>query len=282
MVGHQQKKLNNMKVSIVSVFRDEAKYLKEWIEFHLLVGVDKFYLINNNSIDDFELVLSPYILSGVVVLSNITTEIKNNTPGFKNEEILVRDFIQKMNEIVSSLDDDWTIHISTDEFLFPTEKNNIKDVLINYGDNVGEIAVNWTLFGNNNFSLETNDLLIEKLTKSSESQHVHNFHVKPIFKPKGIIYIPSVHFVTLKPGYIKVDANGNQNNFRNNYEVIDRVLHPLHINHYRLRDLSWTDSKLEMYKLWGRNDFLSLINSYNDVENHNISRFIDDLKTRMN
>lgn len=271
-----------MKISIVSIFRDESKYLKEWIEFHLLVGVDKFYLVNNNSIDDFEIVLSPYILSGVVVLSNITTEIKNNTPGFNNEQILVHDFIQKMNEIISSLDDDWVIHLSTDEFLFPTEKNNIKEVLINYNDNVGEVSVNWTLFGNNNIYLNENELLIEKLTKSSKPDNVENFQVKPIFKPKCINYIPSVHFVSLKSEFIKVDANENQNNFRNNYEVITRVYHPLHINHYRLRDLSWTESKIEMYKLWGRNDLLNLNKSYNDIENYNISRFINPLKTVMN
>ena len=282
MAEHQQKKLNNMKVSIVSIFRDEAKYLREWIEFHLLVGVDKFYLVNNNSIDNFDEVLSPYILSGVVVLSNITTEIINNTPGFKNEEIIVAEWIRKMNEIVESSNDDWVIHVSTDEFLFPTEKDNIKDVLINYGDNVGEISVNWTLFGNNDVYLNENDLLIEKLTKSSDPHHIHNFHVKPIFKPKSVFYIPSVHFVSLKPGFIKVDANGNQNNFRNGYEVTDRVYSPLHINHYRLRDLSWTNSKIEMYKLWGRNDFLTLSNAYNDIENYNISRFVGNLKMKLN
>jgi hypothetical protein len=282
MVVHQQKKLNNMKVSIVSIFRDESKYLKEWIEFHLLVGVDKFYLVNNNSIDNFDEVLSPYILSGVVVLYNITTETKNNTPGFKNEQIIVKDWVKKMNEIVLSSDDDWVIHISTDEFLFPSEKNNIKDVLINYHDSVGEISVNWTMFGNNNFSLGKDDLLIEKLTKSSEPNHILNFHVKPIFKPKGITYIPSVHFGYLKHGFVKVDANGNPNNFRNGHEVIDRVYHPLHINHYRLRDLSWTESKLKMYELWGRNDLLDLSKSYNDIDNYNISRFVENLKTRMN
>jgi hypothetical protein len=259
-----------MKVSIVSIFRDESKYLKEWVEFHLLVGVDKFYLVNNNSIDNFDEVLSTYISSGVVVLSNITTEITNNTPGFHNEQIIVNEWIRKMNEIVMSSNDDWVIHISTDEFLFPTEKNNIKDVLINYDNNVGEISVNWTLFGNNNVYLNENDLLIEKLTRSSQPDHIHNLHVKPIFKPKSVISIPSVHFVSLKPGFIKVDANGNQNNFKNGYEVINRVYQPLHINHYRLRDLSWTESKIDMYKLWGRNDFLNLSTSYNDIENYNM------------
>jgi len=86
-----------MKVSIVSIFRDESKYLKEWIEFHLLVGVDKFYLVNNNSIDNFNEVLSPYILSGVVELFNITTETTKNTPGFSNESIFVKECGRKMN-----------------------------------------------------------------------------------------------------------------------------------------------------------------------------------------
>jgi hypothetical protein len=270
-----------MKVSIVSIFRDESKYLKEWIEFHLLVGVDKFYLVNNNSIDNFNEVLSPYILSGVVELFNITTETTKNTPGFSNESILVKEWVRKMNEIIMSSNDDWVIHVSTDEFLFPTEKNNIKDVLINYDDNVGEISVNWTLFGNNNVYLSENDLLIEKLTKSSDSNHIHNFHVKPIFKPKSISHIPSVHFGLLKNGFIKVDANGNQNNFKTNYEVKDRVYSPLHINHYRLRDLSWTDSKIDIYKLWGRNDLLNMEKLYNDIDNHNISKFVKDLKKQM-
>lgn len=281
MEEHQQKKLNNMKVGIVSIFRDESKYLKEWIEFHLLVGVDKFYLVNNNSIDNYDEVLSQYILSGTVVLFDLTTEIKNNTPGSNNEQIIVNAWLQKMNEIVLSSDDDWVIHVSTDEFLFPTEKNNIKDVLINYDDSVGEISINWTLFGNNNFSLGENDLLIERLTKSSEPNNINNFHVKPIFKPKGVNNIPSVHFGSLKPGFTKVDANGNQSNFRNSCEVNNRVYGPLHINHYRLRDLSWTESKIEMYKLWGRNDIITLSKCYNDIENHNILRFVDKLKTIM-
>ena len=42
-----------MKVSIISQFRDEAKFLKEWIEFHLMIGFDDFYLINHLSKDNY-------------------------------------------------------------------------------------------------------------------------------------------------------------------------------------------------------------------------------------
>ena len=38
-------------LSFCSIFKNEAPYMKEWIEYHLLVGVDHFYLYNNNSTD---------------------------------------------------------------------------------------------------------------------------------------------------------------------------------------------------------------------------------------
>lgn len=55
-------------VAIMSIFRDEADWLQEWIEYHLSIGVEHFYLYDNCSADDFEEVLSPYIESGIVTL----------------------------------------------------------------------------------------------------------------------------------------------------------------------------------------------------------------------
>lgn len=36
-------------LAICAIFQDEAAYLKEWIEFHKLVGVQHFYLYNHAS-----------------------------------------------------------------------------------------------------------------------------------------------------------------------------------------------------------------------------------------
>lgn len=55
-------------VSICAIFKNEAPFLKEWIEYHLMLGVEHFYLYNNNSEDNFEDVLKPYIDSGIVEL----------------------------------------------------------------------------------------------------------------------------------------------------------------------------------------------------------------------
>ena len=39
---------------------------REWIEYHQMMGVEHFYLFDNNSTDDFWPVLLPYIEKGVV------------------------------------------------------------------------------------------------------------------------------------------------------------------------------------------------------------------------
>ena len=35
-----------------TICRDDAEYLPEWIEFHRLVGVERFFLYDNGSTDD--------------------------------------------------------------------------------------------------------------------------------------------------------------------------------------------------------------------------------------
>ena len=55
-------------LSIVAIYRDEAVYLREWVEFHRIVGVERFFLYDNFSVDDHREVLAPYLDEGIVVL----------------------------------------------------------------------------------------------------------------------------------------------------------------------------------------------------------------------
>ena len=48
------------------IIKDEANCLKEWIDYHHLLGVDIFYIFDNGSKDNIKEVLSPYIASGLV------------------------------------------------------------------------------------------------------------------------------------------------------------------------------------------------------------------------
>jgi len=57
-------------ISICAIFKNEAIYIEEWIEYHLNIGIDHFYLYNVGSSDGYENVLKTYIKNNIVTLVN--------------------------------------------------------------------------------------------------------------------------------------------------------------------------------------------------------------------
>ncbi len=55
-------------VSICAIFKDEALYLKEWVEYYRLIGTDHIFMYNNFSSDNYLEVLAPYIKEDFVTL----------------------------------------------------------------------------------------------------------------------------------------------------------------------------------------------------------------------
>ena len=53
-------------LSIVAILKCEGPYLKEWIDYHLIAGVDHFYLYDNESPDNQAEVAKPYVEAGLV------------------------------------------------------------------------------------------------------------------------------------------------------------------------------------------------------------------------
>ena len=53
-----EKKYN---VAICAIFKNEGPYLKEWLEFNHLIGIEHFFMYNNNSEDNYLELLNPYI-----------------------------------------------------------------------------------------------------------------------------------------------------------------------------------------------------------------------------
>jgi Glycosyltransferase family 92 len=69
LFGSDKKQKYDYDLCVCAIFRDEAPYLKEWIEFHRLVGIQKFYLYNNASTDNYKEVLQRYINKEIVYLT---------------------------------------------------------------------------------------------------------------------------------------------------------------------------------------------------------------------
>lgn len=55
-------------LAVCALFRNEARYLDEWVRFHHAMGAQHFFLYDNNSDDDPRSVLAPFIDAGGVTL----------------------------------------------------------------------------------------------------------------------------------------------------------------------------------------------------------------------
>lgn len=219
-------------LSIMAIFRDEAPYLKEWIEFHRLVGVEHFYLIDHLSTDHYQDVLQPYIDAGIVDIDHCETEYVN----WKWNTLQIKLYRDKMDEI--KFQTYWLAIIDIDEFLFPVEEDNLLDLLERY-DKYSGLSANWQMYGTSDIEkLNEGDLQIEKFTWKAKENYKDNRFVKSIVKPYhvNIRNISSAHFCPFYPGFYCVDENRKKINFNRSENV---SVNKVRINHYWTRDINY-------------------------------------------
>ena len=212
-------------LAIVSMFRNEGRFLKEWIEFHKLVGVQHFFLYNNSSTDNYKEILTPYINKGIVELKDW-----NIFDGFhqQDQEEAFRDALKHMIGIVK-----WAAFLDLDEFLYPVYENNLLTFLKDYED-YGGICVNWLFFGTSDIEcIPNNGLMIEHLTMCNPN-YGSNIHIKSIVRPDRTTSMPSAHYCEYKPPYFNVNAD----KFQYHGAMFPYAAHDkIRINHYWTRDI---------------------------------------------
>ena len=120
-------------ISLCLMFKDEAPYLREWLEYHLLVGADHFYLYDNNSSDGFEEVIRPYLEAGLVTLIRWPQE-HAQTAGYE-------DCIRRFQG-----ESDWIGFIDVDEFLVPVEEESLVSFLDRFSHRPS-VLIYWRFFG---------------------------------------------------------------------------------------------------------------------------------------
>jgi hypothetical protein len=158
-------------LSVWSLYQDEAPYIREWIEFHRLMGVERFFLYDHYSADDHLEQLAPYLEDGIVVLYEWPID-----PGQ----------VQAANHCLEQHRDDsrWIAFIDLDEFLFSPTGKPLPEVLAEYEEWPG-VVVNVSVFGTSGHELPPGGLVIENYTARTDNPGV-NGHKKSIVDPSRV------------------------------------------------------------------------------------------------
>lgn len=141
------------KVCICGIFKNGGPFLKEWIEFHEMIGIEHFYLYNNESEDNYKDVLQPYIDRGLVTLIDWPYD-QGQIKAYKNFYETYRNETQ------------WVSFLDIDEFFCPRYDSS----LINWlkkNDKYPVILVYWKMFGSSGkLKHDINQLVIEQYVVS--------------------------------------------------------------------------------------------------------------------
>lgn len=240
-------------LSVVAIVKDEGPYFKEWLEYHIMQGVDKFYVYDNESSDNTLEILKPYIDSGVVEYKYF--------PGKRQQLAAYTDAIETYKN-----DTRWMTFIDLDEFILPVRQRRVVDLLRAVSPRVGQIALPWLFFGANGHETRPDGPVIAAYTKCAR----RGWQRKSIFNPRLAL-----------GAFVHVGDNAG------------RTMYPsrkkLRVNHYYCK--SWQEYQRRKTRgdvlhgdafaqnTFHRADFEK--HNYNEVDDTYILRYVPELLKRM-
>jgi hypothetical protein len=268
------------RLAVCAVCKNESFYLREWLEYHMLVGVEHFYLYDNMSDDASSEILVPYVDKGLVTLIPWPVETHTQNEHLHNVQL------PAYNHALERAKDEaeWVAFIDIDEFLVPMKHENMVAFLDEYHSCVG-IAINWQMYGTSGLEeLPPGGLIIEHLRLKAVKDHPMNQMVKMIVRPRSVEKIENPHYVKFIADFHAVDSSGRPLPYGSMGQPVN--VGTIRINHYWCGTRSWLiNEKLPRRKQWGfafPADMLeSIIATYNATEDDSMMRFISPLRKRL-
>lgn len=120
-------------LAISAIFKNENPYLAEWIEYHRIVGVEHFFLYDNDGGEETQKILKSYVEDGLITLHPWThfdgTRYDRPTPFYARDKNHLA-FAHSAKHHRSKFN--WVLKIDIDEFLMPLEGNSVLPILNRY------------------------------------------------------------------------------------------------------------------------------------------------------
>jgi len=188
-------------LALCSMYRDHAEYLQEWIEFHRLVGVERFFLYDNESTDDHERVLAPYVERGIVTVHpwQRPESVERGVPW---------GLIYAFDDCLARHRDDsrWIAFIDIDEFLFSPTGRMLPDVLGEFESAPG-VVVSQLNYGSSGHVRKPPGLVIESYVHRRSYPPDERTFVKSIVDPARTAKCFNAHGFFYEEGATAVDEN---------------------------------------------------------------------------
>lgn len=228
-------------LAVCAIAKNEGPYFKEWIEWHRNMGVEKFYIYDNESTDGTKDILLPYIESGLVEYTFF--------PGNKKQLASYDDCFKKHR-----FDTRWIAFIDLDEFIVPIKHKTIPEFLRNF-EKFPAVEINWLIYGSGGAKTRQPGTMMERFKCHSNPDHYLNRHVKSIVNPRRVFTMIGCHEVARISGRA-ADSHGNL--IKRNFWEREPQQDIIRINHYAVRSYEEFVEKQSRGRAAGRTRVLKM------------------------
>lgn len=254
---------------VVASMKNEAPYVREWLEYHRIVGVEKFFIYDNESTDGLQAVLAPYMREGIVeyVL----------WPGQDQQLLIYADAFKRFGHQTH-----WMAVIDADEFLYPVHCDSVPDVLREY-EMFGGVTANWMMFDSNGHETKPSGLVVESYRRRLPPVTAASCHVKTVCKPAYTRAFISPHVTSMRLSFHVV--NQAREPMLSSLNYVKAGTDRLMVFHY------WTKSRDEFIAKLSRGRIIrkpldveksmTMLNFEHFEMENGMDRFIPELKRRL-
>lgn len=221
-----------------AIIENEAPNLKEWLEFHKLMGVEKFLLYDNGSTDQTREVLLPYLKTGMVEI----IPWGNFLQGANHQHLAYAHACVHLAHKTT-----WLAFIDADEFLFSPQGSTISEILKEL-EEFPAVGVFLYCFGPSGHLVRPEGLVIENFTLRLPEDDWQNTQYKSIVRPQLIRSVISAqrfhHILNNIPAY---DEEGKPLLYNTHHTHTSKRLR---INHYAAKSLEELETKVQRPYFW--------------------------------
>jgi len=251
-------------LSICAILKDENIYLPEWIAYHRAVGVEHFYLYDNES--------------SVAVASTLASEVAAR-------RATVTPFYGRARQLPAYLDcslrraheSRWIAFIDVDEFIVPKRSDDLRSILEGY-EQFAALGINWQTFGSNGHLSRPAGLQIEAFTRRAARFWGPNAHIKSIVQPGKVASSESPHHFFYRESHCVNETRGRIEGPFNRPILFEAA----QINHYLIRSVQESRDKAARGSADGGKKPQDVLDSWdrecNEEEDRDILRFAEATK----
>ncbi|KAF7130771.1 hypothetical protein RHSIM_Rhsim10G0011800 [Rhododendron simsii] len=190
-------------ICVCTMLRNQAQFLREWVVYHARIGIQRWFIYDNNSDDDISSLIESLNDENFNITRHLWPWIKTQEAGFSHCALRARDSCE------------WVGFIDVDEFLHFPSGSSLHDVIGNLTGNVAELRVSCHSFGPSGLKRVPAKGVTQGYTCRMAAPERH----KSIVRPEALnsTLINSVHHFHLASGF----------------EFVNMKRHVLVINHYK-------------------------------------------------